>query len=156
MPIGNISFNTDSTKFFTNGVGTTSSQDNTLPSNSEKMDKLDFNKAYELQEKMTSNLSCQWEMMRKLSNLKISHDLKYHLVNGNLELDAPGNVSDSQLVKLSQEVGIIDRIINTKIDEYNALEKKFEKTQFFNAKVKESIKDLKEIHQDRYKNLFEK
>lgn len=146
----------DPSTLFTNTSNSSHSNENLSSNKSKDIEKSDFDAAYKWQEQMMANLKYQNSMMQKLLDLKRLHDLKYFEVNGALQLDAPASISDSQLIKLSNEIGIIDRIINTKAAEYSALEERFQKNSCFSQAAKKSISDYKELHSLRYKNLFEK
>lgn len=156
MPMASAIDSINPVALFTNKSDQSSRNDNSSSANSKKSDVSDLDESFTLQDDMMSNLKSQSNMMQKLLDLKRLHDIKYYEVNGALEMDVPSNVSDSELTKLSREVGIIDRIINTKINEYGVLEKKLEENTFFSSKVKKSIADYKELHIQRYKSLFEK
>lgn len=71
------------------------------------------------------NLSHLSEMIKKMGELKIEKGIKYiQDEDGGLAVDAPNSMSDKEATDLSKRVGVIDRIIQTKFDEYKELEKK--------------------------------
>lgn len=156
MSIASAIKHPDYLTLFTNRSDQSSSNENTSFAKGKESDISELNQSFILQDEMMSNLKTQNQMIQKLLDLKRLNDLKYYEVNGALELDGPSNLSDSQLIRLSREVGTIDRIINTKVSEYSILEKKLEGDLNSSSKLKESISDYKKTHGQRYKSLFEK
>lgn len=146
----------NSITLFTNRSDSTSNTENLSPDKVEKIEVSDIEKSITLQENIFSNIKLQNKMVQKLFELKRSHDINYFDVNGALQIDAPANLSESELNKLSMEVGVIDRIINTKISEFNSLEKELKNNSLFDSKYKKSISECKDLNLKRYKSLFEK
>lgn len=109
----------------------------------------DWDKQDALHKEITSNIDTQYDMVKKLRTLKNTHDLKYYNNKGALELDLPTSISDEEAKKLSQQVGIIDRIYNTKRSELKNLVKQDDSTR-------RNYLGLTELVRDTYKNLFEK
>ena len=56
-------------------------------------------------------------MVDKLIKIKNDHDVKFFSKDGNLEISVPSSMSDEELNKISSQVGVIDRIIQTKCSE---------------------------------------
>ncbi|KAF2206110.1 hypothetical protein CERZMDRAFT_16469, partial [Cercospora zeae-maydis SCOH1-5] len=63
------------------------------------------------------------KMVDKLTEIKKKYDVKFFSKDGNLEISVPSSMSDEQAKKISDQVGVIDRIIQTKFSEYKHLKK---------------------------------
>lgn len=81
--------------------------------------------ALKLQGQLLENIRTRETMIDKLHVFKLSKDIEYHEVNGGLEISGPANISDSDFSKIGQQVGVIDRIINTKVDEFKTLDDRY-------------------------------
>lgn len=110
------------------------------------LDTVDY---YDLFMETTANLDRQYEMVRKLRDLKSSNDLKYYINKGALELEVPSNLSEAEANILSNKVGIMDRIYNTKYSEYKSLLKK-------DSRLEPSVAELRKHVKDGYTQLFDK
>lgn len=104
---------------------------------------------YDLFMEASQNLGRQYEMVKKLRDLKLSKDLKYYLNEGALEVDVPASMSDEEVNTLSKQVGIMDRIYNTKYSEYKNLLKR-------DAKLKSATAELRKMVKDGHNDLFDK
>lgn len=125
-------------------------------SSSENVSKmLSTDEMIDLQKEFSSNLTLQHEMIKKLKGLKDKHGLVYLLnERGALSISAPSSMPDNELVTVSKQVGIIDRIINTKIGDYDKLE--FKDFVSNNSSIGKSFSGLKKNVKERYDELFEK
>ena len=112
-------------------------------------------KTLQLTQEFGENLSDQRKMIHRMRDLKLSKNLRYFLdSNGGLELDAPSNISDKELKDLSKQVGIMDRIINTKRGEYEKLQVR--DLMAHGSMVSNSCSKMNEQLKNEYKDLFEK
>lgn len=93
-------------------------------------------------------------MIEKMRELRIEKGIKYILdEHGGLSVDAPNSMSDKEATDISNRVGVIDRIINTKFDEYKELEIKDLRSDRSISNIYNSVRDT---HKESYINLFEK
>lgn len=109
----------------------------------------------ELGEKFKDNLKSQADMIKRLRDLKASKDLNYYLdKKGALDIGVPSSLSDEEAGKIAKEVGIIDRILNTKMAEFKELEGK----DFVSNgnQVNEAYVPLVRATKERYNDLFDK
>ena len=75
-----------------------------------------------LNQDMHSTLGQLHKMAYNLEKLKRENNLKLILdKEGNLSIDAPNTISDNDLLAISKRVGIIDRVYNSQLEEYNKL-----------------------------------
>ncbi len=72
---------------------------------------------------MKDNVTTQWNMVDKLIKMKKDHNIKLYSVDGNLEIGVPPSMTDEEVAKITKQVGIIDRIIQTKFSEYKNMKK---------------------------------
>lgn len=77
----------------------------------------------DLDKNIQHNIDTQWKMVDKLTEIKKKYDVKFFSKDGNLEISVPSSMSDEQAKKISDQVGVIDRIIQTKFSEYKHLKK---------------------------------
>lgn len=130
------------------------SNNNSNP-NSNKSKMLNTDEMLKLKDDMNTALDQSWNMIRKMRDLKLSNKIKYVLdKKGGLYIDANNDISDEELIKLSRKVGIMDRIINTKFEEYDKLQGKDLMSN--NNLLSPALADLHKFCKDHYKNLFEK
>lgn len=123
-----------------------SSKTNDTSCKSAPLDTIDY---HDLFMETTANLDRQYEMVKKLRDLKSSKDLKYYINKGALELEVPSNLSETEANTLSNKVGIMDRIYNTKYSEYKSLLKK-------DSRLEPSVAGLRQHVKDGYTQLFDK
>ena len=102
---------------------------------------------------------------KKLNELKDKHDINYSSDSaGNLSIDVPATMSDSQAADLSRRVGVIDRLYNTQQETFKSVSssalakteefKKSSGTQPYTNWFLESQILYNEFVKDEYKGLF--
>ena len=126
------------------------------PSSSEPSPELlKMEKNHKLLDDMQDNLDRQWKMIIKLRELKLSKDVKLYLdKEGGLDIDIPSHTSSEEANKISKEVGIIDRILNTTFSEYKKLQK--DDSISNDKKFGDALRPLKDFYKEEYNDLFEK
>lgn len=156
IPIGSFICNSNSTTLYMDKSNFSESSSNPSKAENTSSDNksLTIDESYALLDEMQSNLKRQAEMMSKLNSLKNSKDLKYYDVNKALEVDFPSTMEDTEIKRLSSQIGIIDRIYTTKYDEYKELEKR--DSTLNNSRWKSILSDQKSTYRGMYKDLFEK
>lgn len=77
----------------------------------------------DLDKNIQHNVNTQWKMVDKLIEIKKKYDVKFFSKDGNLEISVPSSMSDVEAKKISDQVGVIDRILQTKFSEYKHLKK---------------------------------
>lgn len=92
-------------------------------------------------------------MVDKLIKIKNDHDVKFFSKDGNLEISVPSSMSDEELNKISSQVGVIDRIIQTKFSEYKDLKKVDAK--FNGKKLDETTDMISKANKEFYKLIFD-
>ena len=88
-----------------------------------------------------------------MRDLKTSKGIKYILEDRALSVDAPNSLSNKEVTDLSNRVGIIDRIITTKFDEFKELEAKDLRSHIRIAHI---FTHRKNQFARKYNDLFEK
>lgn len=102
---------------------------------------------------------------KKLNELKDKHDINYSSDSaGNLSIDVPATMSDSQAADLSRRVGVIDRLYNTQQETFKSVSssalakteefKKSSGTKPYTSWFLESQIIYNEFVKDEYKGLF--
>jgi hypothetical protein len=133
----------DSSSDTSKGKGKDSSN-NPLP-------KLPIDEELELMDNMQKNLYLQIDMISKLRGFE-SQGVTFIDDKGNLDIEVPADFSDEKANKIAKEVGIIDRILQTKFSEYKELEKK--DATLNGNRWNDVFKDGKATNKNDYKNLF--
>lgn len=96
----------------------------------------------------------QGDMISKLRKVKREHDLKYFDVDGALEVELPSNISQEETSNIVKRVGVIDRIIQSKFDEYDKLSKY--DIENFNGRLTKEYSRLAKDFRWMYNTCFEK
>lgn len=102
---------------------------------------------------------------KKLKELKNQHDINYSLDSaGNLSIDVPATMSDTQAADLSRRVGVIDRLYNTQQETFKSVSnsalakteefKRSSGTEPYTSSFLESQIHYNEFVKDEYKGLF--
>lgn len=121
VPVGQIFKEFDPTLKMEDKNSASNSSSKDLPSSSSSK-KLSTGEKFKLLDDIGDNADTQRKMIDRLGTLKSEKDLKYFEDDkGNLSLSAPAGTSDEELESLSKQVGVIDRIIKTKLSEYKKL-----------------------------------
>ena len=107
----------------------------------------------QLHEDFDSNLTHQHKIIKQMRDLKTSKGIKYILEDRALSVDAPNSLSNKEVTDLSNRVGIIDRIITTKFDEFKELEAKDLRSHIRIAHI---FTHRKNQFARQYNDLFEK
>lgn len=121
-------------------------------SSSNKPPELGLEDDFKLQDNISENLETQQKMIDKLRDIK-SKGVKFYGYKGNLDIEVPSEFTPEEGAKTAKEVGVIDRILQTKFSEYKELKKKDSIEN--NSKWGNIYGGLRKLYKTEYKNLFE-
>lgn len=119
-----------------------------------EMSKEDFEELMrKLDKDMFDTCTTQNEMIDKLRQVKGEKNINLFSDKGNLEISVPNTMSEEESQRVSKQVGIIDRIINTKFSEYKSLRK--QDIDLNNGKFSKTWDSYNKANKIFYENTFD-
>lgn len=103
---------------------------------------------------MADCLNTQADMLRKLWKIRKEEGVKFIDEEGALHIDLPSHVPEEHANQVAKRVGIIDRILQSKFEEYDSLSEIDRK--HYKGNNTESYDSIYQSYKRAYKSTFEK